>query len=227
MGVSATLERYEDMVSLVDEIGFLPLFRHPIPGFSVADLTPAANWFDGEAHDPWEWREWAAQSGALAYGKFFRNKTGFISKRFLPLFANARRDGYDFDALYDDGKAPRAHKRLMDLFLAPSPAVIPSHELKARAGFSQKGGGSLDSALTQLQMQTYLCICGFTKKRNRHGKPYGWAVAQYTTPEHLFGAAHVQSAYDEAPADSFDAIIAQAARFYPDAAQATLQKALR
>jgi hypothetical protein len=158
MGVSATLERYEDMVSLVDEIGFLPLFRHPIPGFSVADLTPAANWFDGEAHDPWEWREWAAQSGALAYGKFFRNKTGFISKRFLPLFANARRDGYDFDALYDDGKAPRAHKRLMDLFLAPSPAVIPSHELKARAGFSQKGGGSLDSALTQLQMQTYLRV---------------------------------------------------------------------
>ena len=31
----------------------------------------------------------------------------------LPVFANYRRDGYDFDALYEDGKAPLKHKKII------------------------------------------------------------------------------------------------------------------
>ena len=37
------------------------------------------------------------------YGKFFHKKTGYISVEWFPHFANYRREGYDFDALYDDG----------------------------------------------------------------------------------------------------------------------------
>ena len=32
----------------------------------------------------------------IVYGKFFDKKAGFISKKWLPVFANYRRDGYDF-----------------------------------------------------------------------------------------------------------------------------------
>ena len=34
----------------------------------------------------------------------------------LPAFANFRRDGYDFDARWDDGLANIRHKRIMDCF---------------------------------------------------------------------------------------------------------------
>ena len=33
----------------------------------------------------------------------------------LPCFVNYRRDGYDFDALWDDGKASIRQKKMMDL----------------------------------------------------------------------------------------------------------------
>ena len=46
------------------------------------------------------WREIIARSGKVAYGKFFDKKAGFISVEWLPVFANYRRDGDDFDALY-------------------------------------------------------------------------------------------------------------------------------
>ena len=38
----------------------------------------------------------------MAYGKFFDKKSGFISKKWFSYFANYRRDGYDFDALWDE-----------------------------------------------------------------------------------------------------------------------------
>ena len=67
--------------------------------------------------DPWEWREIIARSGKVAYGKFFDKKAGFISKQWFPYFANFRRDGYDFDALWDDEKASIRQKKIMDFYL--------------------------------------------------------------------------------------------------------------
>ena len=52
-----------------------------------------------------------AKKHDILYGKFFAKKAGFISKKWLPVFANYRRDGYDFDALFEDEKAPIKHKK--------------------------------------------------------------------------------------------------------------------
>ncbi|WP_331472454.1 hypothetical protein [Lacrimispora saccharolytica] len=77
------------------------------------------------------WREIIARSGKVAYGKFFDKKAGFISVEWLPVFANYRRDGYDFDALYEDGKAPRKHKKIMDNFIEDKvDSDILSNQLK-------------------------------------------------------------------------------------------------
>lgn len=71
--------------------------------------------FIGDAeNDPWEWREIIARSGEVVYGKFFGKKTGFVSKEWFPVFANYRRDGYDFDARWDDELANIRNKRIMD-----------------------------------------------------------------------------------------------------------------
>jgi hypothetical protein len=43
-----------------------------------------------------------ARDSGIAYGKFFNKDAGFVSKSFFPTFANYRRNGYDFDALFED-----------------------------------------------------------------------------------------------------------------------------
>ena len=82
----------EALLAHVDDVGFLPLFKNDVPGFSVEERTCPEDWWTGDpARDPWEWRELLARSGRVAYGKFFDKKAGFISLRWLPAFANCRR----------------------------------------------------------------------------------------------------------------------------------------
>ncbi len=227
MRLSKRIDTLFELESLIDETGFLPLFKNPIAGFSVEDMTEPSRWFDGQEHDPWQWSRLIAGKHSIAYGKFFQKRAGFISLKWLPYFVNARRDGYDFDALYDDGKAPFEHKRIMDLFSAQPDAVIPSNMMKIRAGFSQKGGGSFDAAVMTLQMQTYLCICGFERKRNKRGEAYGWPVAEFAMPESVFTEELVKSRYDQNPEDSSCAIAQHAQRILPELDPAVLKRYLR
>lgn len=194
----------EEAVAYINEVGFLPLFKNEIEGFSLEEHTVPEHWWSEDPkQDPWEWRAVIARSGEVAYGKFFGNKAGFISKEWLPYFANVRRDGYDFDALWDDGKAKRQHKKVMDLFMeAASEAEYFSSEIKKKAGFGKDGEKGFHGTVTALQMMTYLCVRDFRQKKNKKGQAYGWAVAVYTTPEHLFGHDLVTAAYHEAPEES-------------------------
>lgn len=102
----------DEAIEYINEIGFLPLFRNDIPGFSLEERTvPEYWWCEDVDRDPWMWRAVIARRHDIVYGKFFNKKAGFISRKWLPVFANYRRDGYDFDALYEDGKAPNKHKK--------------------------------------------------------------------------------------------------------------------
>ncbi len=129
------LHTVDEAIEYINEIGFLPLFKNEIPGFSLEERTVPQFWWSGDVErDPWEWREIIARRGEVAYGKFFDKKAGFISKKWLPYFANFRRDGYDFDALWEDGKASARQKRIMDLFEDEAPfQELFSNELKEKA----------------------------------------------------------------------------------------------
>ena len=118
----------EDIAALTEECGFLPFFAGEIPGFSVEECCPPELWFSEAADGPWEWKGPVARSGRCVYGKFFSGKAGFISREWLPDFANFRRDGYDFDARYDDGLASRKDKTVYDT-VAERGALL-SKELK-------------------------------------------------------------------------------------------------
>ena len=129
----------EELLDQINEMGFLPLFKNEIPGFSVEERTVAKYWWSGDpAHDPWEWREILARSGKVAYGKFFNKKAGFVSLQWLPYFVNFRRDGYDFDALWDDEKASNRQKKIIDLFAEG--VELFSYEVKQKAGLCHTGG---------------------------------------------------------------------------------------
>ncbi len=112
------IRNYKQLVERVEEIGFLPLFANEVVGFSVEEMTASVDWWTGDRTvDPWEWREIAAREHRIAYGKFFGGKAGFISLDWLPVFANYRRDGYDFDARYEDGLASHREKLIMDYYI--------------------------------------------------------------------------------------------------------------
>ncbi|MCR5415770.1 MAG: hypothetical protein K6E79_03110 [Pseudobutyrivibrio sp.] len=222
------LHTVDDAINYINDVGFLPLFKNEIPGFSLEERTVPDYWWSGDVqHDPWEWREIIARRGDIAYGKFFNKKAGFISKEWLPYFANWRRDGYDFDALWEDGKASMRQKKIMDLFTEELiDEELYSNEIKQRAGFGKGGEKGFDGIITGLQMQMYLCVRDFRQRKNKKGEDYGWPIAIYCTPEHLFGYEYTRSVYAENPATSARRIADYISSVYPIATAKQVKKVI-
>ena len=219
------LHTADELIDYVNQVGFLPLFKNEIPGFSVEERTTPLYWWSGIVEkDPWEWRAVIARSGKLAYGKFFDKKAGFISLDWLPAFVNYRRDGYDFDALWDDGRAQVRQKKIMDHFLGENEdEELLSFVLKNEAGFGKDGEKNFEGVVTALQMEMYLCIREFRQKRNKRGEEYGWALSVYATPEHIWGREMVTSAYGETPTESAERIADHLKDVYPVATDAQIK----
>ena len=177
------IRSWQELVNWVNEVGFLPLFKNDIPGFSAEEHVHTWSWWTGDPEqDPWEWREIIARSHQIAYGKFFDKKAGFISLEWLPVFANYRRDGYDFDIR------------------------ILSTDLKKRAGFGKGGAKNYPGITTGLQMQTYLVITDFVRRKNKKGAEYGMPVSILQPPEAVWGYENVTKSYMEKPEESWDRI---------------------
>lgn len=208
------LHTVKEAIEYINEVGFLPLFKNDIPGFSLEERTVPEYWWCGDPElDPWEWREIIARSGEVAYGKFFDKKAGFISQKWLPYFANYRRDGYDFDALWDDQKASRRQKKIMDVFEEKD--EVYSNELKKEAGFGKEGEKGFDGTITDLQTMTYLVVRDFRQRKNKKGELYGWPIAIYSKPEAIWGRELVASQYSEDPSQSGEAIAKHIMDVYP------------
>ena len=218
----------DEAIEYINSIGFLPLFKNDIPGFSLEERTAPEVWWSGDKErDPWEWRQIIAEREDILYGKFFDKKAGFITRKWFPYFANHRRDGYDFDALYDDEKASIRQKKIMDLFTGDNPSSeLFSYEIKGLAGFGKGGEKNFEGTITSLEMKTYLCVKKFDQKTNKKGEKYGWSVAIYTMPETVLGYEYVTGAYKELPEDSAKRIINHMMDVYPIATINQINKLL-
>ena len=218
------IRSWQELENWVTEVGFLPLFANEAAGFSAEEHVSPSFWWTGDPeHDPWEWREVIARHHRVAYGKFFAGRAGFISAEWLPYFANYRRDGYDFDARWEDGLAGRREKSIMDLLTGTDadgdmtfPDVrILSTDLKKRAGFGKEKEKNYPGIITGLQSQTYLVITDFCRRRNKKGREYGMPVSVLQPPEVIWGYDYVTGAYDEKPSESRERLIAQARSMFP------------
>lgn len=219
------VQTWEDLIDLINEVGFLPLFKNEVDGFSVEENTGYLYWWTGdEEQDPWEWQCLMARSGKVAYGKFFGKKAGFISKAWFPHFANWRRDGYDFDSRWDEELASIRCKRVMDQF--ENRPELFSFELKRLAGFGKEGEKNFDGTVTDLQMQSYLLIRDFRRRINKKGLEYGWPISVYSTPETLWGYEHISSAYLIDPAASKAMVYQQVLKNFPEAQPTELDAVL-
>lgn len=62
-----------------------------------------------------------------------------------------------------------------------------------KSGFSMGGGitketsGQFDRALTNLQKNLFITMCGRRQKVSRTGEPYGWSSTVFTTVEDFWG----------------------------------------
>ena len=222
-----------ELTSWVLEIGFLPLFANEVAGFSAEEHVSPDFWWTGDKEqDPWEWREIIAAERKMAYGKFFDGRAGFISPEWLPCFANARRNGYDFDGKWQSGAANRREKAIMEFFMDVESDDEPvftgaewlSTELKKQTGFGKGGEKNYAGIVTGLQMQLYLVIAGFRRRENRRGGAYGMPVSVLATPESLWGYEKLSSAYGEEPADSWSRLYDHIRAQYPQADDAAVRR---
>ena len=222
------IRTWRELINWINEVGFLPLFANEVRGFSAEEhVSPNFWWTDNPEQDPWLWREYIARSHEVAYGKFFGKKAGFISKEWLPYFANYRRNGYDFDARVDDGLAPFQDRHLYGELEKSLSAFgsITSKGLKHTAGFDSTGGRKgFETIITRLQMQCYVCVSDFPYLTDKNGNSYGWGITEYSTPEMLYGDSFTKGLYGIEPEESKEIIKAHLLRIAPDASEKQIEK---
>lgn len=163
----------KELMDLITEMGFVPFFKNDIEGFSIEEHIAPERWYGGSDSfwDAWEWKGPVIRQLGCAYGKFLRNKAMYVSKEWFPDFANYRRDGYDFDARYDDGLASFYDKELYELIDANE--SILSKTLKQVGNYGKNGRKGFDGMITRLQKQCYVVISDFRYSSDKFGNRYG------------------------------------------------------
>ena len=221
------IETKNDLIEAINKFGFVPFFTNSIPGFSIEEHVSQDAWYDSAdgSWKVWDWKGPVIKETGCAYGKFFENKAVFISREWFPDFANYRRNGYDFDARYDDGLAVFRDKELFELFDASAPVL--SKDLKEQGNYRKGGKKGFETIITRLQSQCYVVISDFVYQRDKHGKPYGWGIAEYSTPEKFMGDDFTSRVYERTPEESYQRIVLHLKELLPDADDAALRKIIR
>ena len=173
----------------------------------------------------WDWKGPVIKETGCAYGKFMENKAVFISREWFPDFANYRRNGYDFDASYDDGLAPYKDKELFDLIDRSAP--ILSKRLKETGNYRKGGKKGFDTIMNRLQAKCYVVISDFVYQRDKYGQPYGWGIAEYTTPEQFMGNAFMEHVYERTPEESYRRLLTHLKALLPEADEAAIRRLLK
>lgn len=219
-----------DMEQRALDLGFLPFFPCGIPGFSIQEMTPRHPWFSDEEEGPWEWKGPVIREGHCAYGKIFNKKAGYASLEWLPDLMNYRRSkplAYNEDiAVLDDivlqaieGEGSATIKELRQMLsFAKGRGKRRSEDLPGTATDNEKI--SLEPILTRLMMQLRIVISDFEYNIDRHGNPYGWGIARYSTPETLYGKLPT----DRSPEESFQLIFQHLKSLFPYAPEQKLLK---
>lgn len=208
--INTDIRTREELVELVNEIGFLPFFSGNIEGFSLEENISYDAWYQGrwsgKIHwDAWDWKGQVLQNKELAYGKFFKKKTGFISLELWTDFCNYRRDGYDFDARFADGLASYKDKSVVD-YITGAGATL-TRNIKDDLGYKKGGNKGFETVITRLQMETYVVPVNYEYSRRKNGDEYGWGNCRYDIAENYWGGKLCRSAYKRSPEESLDRLI--------------------
>lgn len=214
----------KECAHLIEMAGFLPFFANGIPGFSLQEHVDPTLWFTTET-GPWEWKGPLIRDTHCAYGKFFANKAVFISKQWMMDFANYRRDGYDYDARYNDGLSAHRDRECYELIEKYGPLL--SKRLKKLGDYRKGGKKGFDTIITRLQSQGYVTISDFVYETKEDGTRYGWGVAEYATLEQWYGAEYIRSMYQRTSEQSYQRMMKHLKTILPQAEKKQLEQILK
>ena len=72
-----------------------------------------------------------------------------------------------------------------------------------------------------------MVISDFKYKKDKHGKQYGWGVAEYSTPEKFIGADFAGQVYARTPEESYARVLNRLKELLPREDEAAIRKILR
>lgn len=189
-------------------------WKETIPGCPV-------KWHTGDAEtDPWEWRMRVLKERKdVAYGKVFFGASGYITKEWYPYFLAVRRQGMVFDEWYDEGKVSQLEKDIYEAICENGKVAL--HDLKTLCGITKETSSKFDKALTNLQKNLFITMCGRTQKLNKFGEPYGWNSTVFCTVEEFWGE---DLSIDISMEDAYQKIHDRILELNPDAQEKVIKK---
>ena len=196
-----------ELAQLIRELGFIPFFECGIPGFSVKAVCDPGHWFKDDVDGPWEWK---TATGAV-YAKLLRGKAVFMSPEWYGIFACYRRDGYDWEGMYEDGFLP--HGALAIIKELEHGSVL-STDLRVRTGMTDKTAG-FDKLINLLQMKCFVIPSAFEYPISKTGRPYGWGLARYALADEKYGAEIEKAEAMYSPEEARELITAHIAELFP------------
>lgn len=213
--INRKLTDYEEFISIVNELGFMPLSNNCIDFVSLSDLTTQEQWHTNLPTDPWQWRVDIEKEHKAAYGKLFDKKPGFISLKWYPIFLAARRKGRSFSEIYSEGLLSSYSKQIYELFKHHKTLAV--HEIKSLGGFTKESNSKYEASMSELQMWMFITVNGTKHKISAKGEPYGWPSTAYSTVEAWGGDKLIDEAAGINPQDAIDEIIIRITDIVPNA----------
>ncbi|MBQ8667482.1 MAG: hypothetical protein IJ526_11550, partial [Lachnospiraceae bacterium] len=153
------------------------------------------------------------QNRELVYGKFFEKKAGFISLQLWPDFCNYRREGYDFDARFDDGLASYKDKGVVDYITGVGATL--TKDIKDNLNYNKAGNKGFETVISRLQMETYVVPINYEYSKRKNGDEYGWGNCRYDIAEKYWGDKLCRSAYKRSPQESLNRILMHVLKALP------------
>ncbi len=217
-----TIHNANELMNLIQEIGFLPLLYSGIGGFSAEEMVDAdcryVVYDDGWDWPLWKWKGPIVTEGSCVYGKFFDKKAGFVSREWWPDLYNWRRH-------VCPAPAPGSVEEAVLMTLREQSSLI-TRELRAACGFNgPKMRSRFDGYVTRLQMACRIVTQDFVYPRDKHNREYGWGWALLTTPEQLLGKEDCLC--DRTPEESLERILEHLKGFLPEASEQQLMKLIK
>ena len=212
----------EQMMELIQQLGFLPLLASGISGYSAEEMADEECRYIVFPDGGWDWPLWKwkgiINESDCVYGKFFNGKAGFISRSWWPHFCNWRRSLYP---MLVDGSI----EGIIYQTLCEQDSII-NRDLRAACGFSgPKMRSKFDGYVTRLQMATRVVTEDFVYPRDKHNREYGWGWSLLTTPERLYGKD--ACSVDCSPEESYQLMVKHLRTILPHATDKQISKLLR
>ncbi|MFT4417312.1 hypothetical protein ACLM5H_26150 [Fredinandcohnia humi] len=174
------VKTYEEAISIIEEVGLLPL-APLIPDFpSLNTVTLPESWHSETEFDPWIWRTKFSVDGIAGYGKFIKKKSILISRELLPYVKRVLGSTDSVEDRYFNGNIT---KEAFEIYkIISQEAGIDTRTLRIRAGLKESDKKRIfENALLELQGSMDIVISGIQEKVNEVGDKNGWSSTAFET----------------------------------------------